>query len=532
MTARARLRRTVGGGIALAFVLTVFIDIAMLVVPVYDMQLYDRVLMSRNMDTLAVLSIACIVGLVLYAVFDTLRSACMVAIGESVGRRLDALVLQEGLRRAAAGDRRAGVELVRDLNEIRVFLASGAVAVPLDALCAPLFLAVLFMLHPAFGFLGAGGIALLVLAGVLTDWLVRPRLLAAQEARAAAGHALTRDLAEPEVTEALGLMPAIARRWAARHGRALAALDRVSGLAVATAGLARLLRMALQAAVMGLGAVLVLAGAATPGSLMGANLLVSKLLAPFDQLIGSWRQWTLAAAAWRRLDAMLVETPPTTTLPATDPRAGLVVQGASVRLPDGRLLLGGVDLHAPPGTMVAVTGPNGAGKTTLLRLLAGLAPPDAGAVLLDGAPVQAGDAGYLPQGVSLLDGTVADNIGRFRPGALDGAVAAARAADVHEAIGRLARGYDASLARNGAALSGGMRQRIGLARALFASPRLLVLDEPDSSLDAEGAAALLRALRACCDAGAIVVVTTHRPDLRRAADSELALAAAPRRAAA
>ncbi len=524
MTVRKRIRRTLAGGLGLAMALTVFLDLAMMVAPIYDMQLYDRVLQSRNMDTLAVLSVACAAGLLLFAVFEYLRSACLIAIGEAVGRHLNGAVLREGVRRAAAGDERAGPELVRDLNELQGFLASGAVAVPLDALCAPLFLAVLFMLHPAYGFLGVAGIAALVLAGLLAEWLVRPTLLAAQERRVAAGQVLSRSLADPELTEGLGMLPAIGRHWAARHGRALAGLGRATGWAQGAAGLSRLLRLVLQAGVLVLGAVLVLAGAATPGTLMGANLLTGKLLGPFDHLVGSWRHWALAHAAWRRIDRLMGAEDPLPSAPAAEAWPGLLVEDATLRVADGPVLLHGIDLRIPPGTLVAVTGPNGAGKTSLLRLLAGLAPPDAGAVLLDGVPVHGGaGVGFLPQSVSLLDGSVGENIGRFRDGAFPAAVAAARRAEVHDLIGRMARGYETALIRNGAALSGGMKQRVGLARALCGSPRLLVLDEPDASLDAEGTAALLRALRACCEEGAIAVVTSHRPALRDAADRVVAL---------
>ncbi len=519
------MRRILAGGLGLALVLTVFLDIAVLVVPIYDMQLYDRVLQSRNMDTLKVLSVACVAGLALYAALDTLRSACLVAIGEAMGRHLNGAVLREGVRRAAAGDRRAGPELVRDLNELQGFLASGAVAVPLDALCAPLFLAVLFMLHPAFGLLGFVGIAAMISAGLLMEWLVRPTLLAAQERRVAAGQVLVRSLAEPDLAEGLGMLPAIGRHWAVRHGRALTGLGRAGGRVQAVTALSRLMRLSLQAGVIGVGALLVLSGATTPGGLMGSNLLINKLLGPFDQLVGSWRHWVLAHAAWRRIDRLMAaDSVPLPSAPAAEAWPGLLVEGAALRAADGQVLLRGIDLRVPPGTLVAVTGPNGAGKTSLLRLLAGLAAPSAGAVLLDGAPVHGGaGVGFLPQSVSLLDGGVGENIGRFRDHALPAAIAAARRAEVHDLIGRMARGYETALVRNGAALSGGMKQRVGLARALCGSPRLLVLDEPDASLDADGTAALLRALRACCEEGAIAVVTSHRPALREAADRVVTL---------
>lgn len=526
-SARQRIRRTLAGGLCLALLLTGFLDIAILSVPIYDMQLYDRILQSRNMSTLYVLSVACAAGLVMCGLLDYLRSACLIAIGEAMGRHLNGAVLQEGVRRAAAGDRVAGPELLRDLNELQGFLSSGAVAVPLDALCAPLFLAVMFLLHPAFGYLGIAGISLLILTGLLAEWLIRPALLAAQKRRVEAGQVLARNLSEPELADGLGMLPAIARKWAVRHGQALAELDRVGGHALAIGGLSRLIRLLLQATVMIVGACLVLAGATTPGSLMGSNLLTSKLLVPFDQLVGSWRHWALAHAAWGRINRLLETVPDDfSAVPATAQGApmGLVVQDASLNSADGRVLLHGIDLSIPPGALVVVTGPNGAGKTTLLRLLAGLVPPTTGAVLLDGVPVYGGGGvGFLPQSVALLDGSVAENIARFQHDGLGGAVAAARLADLHELIGRLHRGYDTPLSRSAATLSGGMRQRVGLARAIFGSPRLLILDEPDASLDREGTDALLRALRACCDAGTVAIVTSHRPGLPAAADRVVTL---------
>lgn len=530
MSARTKVRQTLLAGLSLGLLLTGAINLAVLVVPIYDMQLYDRVLQSKNMDTLGVISVACATGLILYALLDYLRSACLVAVSEAIGAHLSALVLDEGVRRASAGDRAAGAELVRDLNEIQGFLSSGAVAVPLDALCMPLMLGVLFMLHPAFGFLASCGVCMLLLVGFVAEWLVKPAVTEAVRQRQEAGHALARSLADPEVPDALGMFPAISRRWVAQHGTALAQLSRVSGLAQAVTGVSRLGRLVMQAGVLILGAVLVLAGATTPGSLMGANLLLGRVMGPFDQIIGSWRHWTLAIAAWRRIDRLLLSASIRPALsPAPENSAGLIVRGASFLTENGRPLLQDIDFEVEPGTLIAITGPNGAGKTTLLRLLAGLMPPASGSVLLDGVPVQAGAfgtspaIGFLPQSVSLLDGSIGDNVGRFRPQGLTGIVAAARLADVHELIGRMARGYDTKLSRNGAALSGGMRQRLGLARAVFGGPKLILLDEPDASLDRDGDTALLSALRACCAADAIVVVTSHRPALTAAADRTIAL---------
>ena len=511
-------RRTLLAGFGLALALTLFIDVTVLVVPVYDMQLYDRVLISHNMDTVIMLSLACAVGLLFYGVLEYLRSAAFLAIADTVAHRLNGPALEEGIRRAAAGDKRVGPQLARDVHEIQSFLGSGAVAPPLDAICAPMFIAVLFILHPAFGFLAIAGVAALVLAGLASESLVHPVLHRAQERRRSADHSLSHSLSEPELTEGLGMLPAIARRWCARYADSVLGLSQAATRAQVTAGLARCFAY-LQASVMALGAILIIRGQTTPGSLMGANLLLNKTLAPFDHLIESCRSWLLARDAWRRI-ARLLPARAEPTQAAADDRCepGLLVRDAELRAANGDVLLQNIDLRIAPGTLAVVTGPNGGGKTTLLRMLAGVAAPSSGAVLLDGVAVCGGPhIGYLPQSVSLLDGSIAANIGRLQDN-IDRVIEAARRTGVHEPIGRMTRGYDTALAGDGSVLSGGMRQRVGLARALFGAPRLLLLDEPDASLDGEGSDALLRAVRECCAAGAIAVVISHRPALRQAAD--------------
>lgn len=516
---RRKLRKTLAAGFALAFGLTLFIDFAVLVVPIYDMQLYDRVLMSHNMDTVLVLSLACLIGLLFYGLFDYLRSAAFLAIGNAVAMRLNGPALEEGIRRAAGGDKRAGPQMVRDIHEIQSFLASGAVAPPLDALCAPMFIAVLFVLHPAFGYLAVAGIAGLVLAGLASEAILSPILHRAQEQRRLADYALSRSLSETELTDGLGMLPAIARRWCVRYADSVSALSQATIAAEVVAGVSRLLRFVLQASVMALGAVLIIRAQTTPGTLMGGTLLISKVFGPFDHLVSSCRTWLLARDAWRRITVLLPAMEVTHQASIIDgAEPGLLVCEAQLLSAEGKPLLQDINIHIAPGTFAVVSGRNGSGKTTLLRMLAGVTPPSRGSVLLDGLPVCGGSAiGYLPQSVSLLNVSIATNIGRLKDD-LAGVIEAARRTDVHEQIGRMAGGYETVLSGNGSNLSGGMRQRVGLARALFGTARLLLLDEPDASLDGEGTDALLRAIRKSCAAGAIAVVISHRPTLLEAAD--------------
>jgi ATP-binding cassette, subfamily C, bacterial len=528
----AKARQVFCLGIGLALFLTLFVDVAVMVVPIYDMQLYDRVLLSRNMDTVAMLSIACATGLLIYGVLDYLRSATLVAIADRVGRALSVPVLEAAVRRGMAGDSSAGAEALRDLNEVRSFLSSGAIATPLDAICTPVLLGVMFMLHPAFGWLGLAGVSVLTIVGIVNDLLVRPAMTAASAQRARIGNQLAAGLGEPELIEGVGMFAALARRWAGRHAAVIEQMSAAGERSRRVAALARIFRLAMQAGVIAMGAVLILARQASAGSLMGANLLLAKTLGPFDSLVSTWRRWIEAGAAWQRITVLLSavnDDGDTGFAPAdghADAETGLVLQGVGFDTPNGRAVLHGIDLVLPAGTATALLGPNGAGKSTLMRLLVGVLSPKCGSVRLDGVPVATGDRGrigYLPQGIHLLDGTISDNVSRFATAPAGSVIDAAHAANVHEIIGRLRQGYDTRIGQGVASLSGGQRQRIALARALFGSPRLLVLDEPDASLDQDGEEALLKAIDAARAAGAVIVVSTHRPKLLARMDYSLVL---------
>jgi ATP-binding cassette subfamily C protein len=524
-----RARIVLGTGVGLALFLTVFIDVAVMVVPIYDMQLYDRVLLSKNMNTVAMLSLACAVGLVIYGLLDYLRSATLVTIADRVGRALSVPVLEAAVRRGMEGDSAAGAEALRDLNELRSFLSSGAVATPLDALCAPMLLAVMFMLHPAFGWLGLAGISILTIVGIVNDLLVRPAITAAAAQRSRASNQLASGLSEPDLIDGLGMFPALARRWAGRHAEAMERMRDAGERSQRVAAITKIARLSLQAGVMAMGAVLIISRQASAGSLMGANLLLAKALGPFDSLVTSWRRWIEAGAAWKRITILLATAGDDVGADSssTITESGLVLHGVGFDAPvTGRALLRDIGVTLLPGTATALVGPNGAGKSTLMRLLVGVLPATHGTVRLDGVDIVSGDRGrigYLPQGIHLLDGSIRDNVSRFESAPAEAVIGAAQAANVHEIVGRLRHGYDTRIGQAVASLSGGQRQRIALARALFGSPRLLVLDEPDASLDQDGEEALLRAIDVARAAGAVIVVATHRPRLLARMDYTLVL---------
>jgi ATP-binding cassette, subfamily C, bacterial len=460
-------------------------------------------------------------------VLDYLRSATLVVIADRVGRALSVPVLRAAVRRGMHGDSSAGAEALRDLNEIRSFLGSGAVSNPLDAICTPFMLAVMFLLHPAFGWLGVAGISVLMMVGIVNDTLVRPATARASADRSRAGHQLSAGLNQPELTEGLGMFPAIVRRWARGHGQALAQLRDVHECSQRIAVVSKIVRLGMQSGVMAMGAVLIISRQASAGSLMGANLLLAKVLGSFDVIVSSWRRWIEAWAAWQRIGNLLADETAEDKAEWTADEQGLVLKSVGFSDPKaGRALLSDISLALPPGTATALLGPNGAGKSTLLRVIVGLLPPSQGQARLDGMPIAGCDRrriGYLPQGVHLLDGSITDNIARFEVAPADIVIGAAQAASVHDIIGRLKQGYETRIGQAAASLSGGQKQQVGLARALFAGPRLLVLDEPDASLDQPGEQALLAAIDTAKAAGAIVVVATHRPKLLARMDHTLTL---------
>lgn len=524
----SRLVRTEArNALLLVALVSVFVHLGTLVVPVYDMHLFDTVLQSRSMDSLVALSLACLAGVGLYAVLNYLRGVVLMLVGERIGARLQDPVLRAGLRHSLAGDARAGAVALADLHELRLLLSSPAAATPFDLLWAPVLLALLFLLHPAMGFLGLAGGATLLAFSIATDRATLPALGAATAALGRAVHQAGAQLREPALTQGLGMLPAMRARFGVAQARGLALHDQAQARAEILGSIARLVRHALQGALIALGALLVLRHEASPGVLIGANLIFAMLLAPLDQAVSSWRQLAGARLAWRRLASLLDDAPAPPRAANDDAApAGLVLRGVGYRI-DGQDVLHDISLHVAPGTMLLVSGPSGAGKSTLARLLVGVLAPGAGAVLLDGVSIAHADRaekiGYLPGRVQLLDGSVFDSIARFAAASPVAVVRAAELAGIHAAIGRLPQGYGTLIGPLSPLLSGGQKQRLALARALFGQPRLIVLDEPDASLDHEGEAALAGALRAALGWGAMVVAISHRGTLSGLADQVLRL---------
>ncbi len=530
---RETLRQCVAG-LLFAAAIGLFISLLHLVMPLYMLQVYNRVLAGRSLDTLTMLTIMAFGALVFLAMFDYIRARVFMIIGERIARRLGAITLQASVRESLRLQSTGSGGGMRDLQELRQFVTGGAATVPFDLLMAPLFIVVLFMMHPLFGIVALFAVVVLTGFGIIMDLLVRRPAALANEAALASYADVTTAIRRAEILESMGMLPAIARRWRRGQSRALRLLGAGNSGAKALGAIARAVRMALQITMLATGAVLVIKHEASAGSIMATTMIMGRLLLPFEQLIDGWRQWTQASSALKRLRTLLTEhIHDRSSVPVEAVQSSLRIDHIGF-VPAGsdRPVLKGIDFALEPGQILGIIGPSGAGKSTLARLMVGLWKPTTGGIYLDGHDVYTWEresfgaqVGYLPQDPALLNGTIRENIARFTEADTADVIAAAKRAGVHELIGRLPLGYETIVGDSGFVLSGGQRQRIALARALFGSPRLLVLDEPNSNMDGEGEHAFLHAVSAAKREGATVVIIAQRMSILSIADQLLVMRA-------
>ncbi len=521
-TVLGRLRRELTGAFAVAAIVSLFVNLGLLFVPIYDMIIFDRVLKSQNMDTITLLTIGVSVGMAIYAALEFCRSAIFIVMADRLARRLNLPALQAAMRKSLEGSASVAAQAMRDINELRLFVSSAAAVVPLDLMWTPAFLVVLFLLHPAYGLYGLICAGILLLLSLLTDLSTREDMVRANNATAKSLNDLSAALQETELLDGLGMLPAVARRWSHRQQNTLDSLKLATRRNRALSTSAKAARLGMQGGVIALGAVLVMRYEASPASMMGSTMLLGKLLLPFERLVWGWRRWTFAIATWRRVLGLFAGAREEwgTAIPRhVDGRLVLEQVGFA---PAGaaKPILDGVSFEIRPGEAVGIVGPSGSGKSTLARLIVGMFVPTTGAIKLDGVATCEWDraalaerAGYMPQSIALLDGTILDNIARMQDADPALVVDAAKRAGVHDVVGRMPEGYSTWIGGAGNALSGGQQQRVALARALFGSPKILVLDEPNSNLDHLGEQSLVDTIEAAKRAGTAVVLITHRPNI-------------------
>jgi PrtD family type I secretion system ABC transporter len=507
------------------------VNVLMLTSSLYMMQVYDRVLASGSTETLVLLTVIALGALGVMAALDAVRSRVLGRLGTWFEAHLAPEALARGLE-AALSDLPYRAEALRDLGLIRTCLTGPGMLALFDAPWVPVYIAAIYLIHPMLGHVAVAGALLLFALARLNEALTQRQIRTAGECAMAAARTAEALMRNAEVIDAMGLHNNLTAHWQQQNHQALRLQERVVERGSLISAITKAVRQALQMAALAVGAMLVIQHEATAGVMIGASIILSRALAPVEMAIGSWRNLVQSREAARRLNALFARPrirPETLALPK--PRGHLSVEGlVYAPSPTAPLLLRGVSFTVQPGEALAVLGPSGAGKSSLARLLIGTRRPRAGGVRLDGADVanwERGEfgqhVGYLPQEVALFDGTVAENIARLGPASAAEIVEAAQIAGAHELILRLPQGYETRVGEQGGLLSGGQRQRIGLARALLRRPRLIVLDEPNANLDAEGEAALNQAIAAMKQDGAVIVVIGHRPSILNQVNTVLVL---------
>jgi PrtD family type I secretion system ABC transporter len=507
--------------VLLACAASFVLNLALLIPALYMVQVFDRVFASRSMETLVMLTALAGLALALIYCMDAARARALAWAGAAVDRRLSPTALASVLQQAAGRTGRSDTDALRDIAQLRTFLAGSGVHALFDAPWLPIYVLVIGLMHPLLGLTAATSAVLIAGLGVLTEALTREPAERTLRGARATSHRADALLRNAEVIVGMGMTATAVERWRAHHEELLDAQARLGAASSRLAAAARTTRQGVQVAMLGVGAWLVIGADASPGIMVAATILLGRALQPAEHLISGWKVHVDARAAWRRLSERTLSQPTGSGLTLPAPRGHLEVErvifGAAPLQPP---FIKGVGFALEAGDSLGIIGPSASGKTTLLRLILGILKPQAGVVRLDGADVAGWDraalgqcVGYLPQDVELFAGTVGENIARL--GTVDSGcvVEAAELAHAHEMILRLPDGYDTQIGEGGADLSGGQRQRIALARALYGNPRLVVLDEPNANLDAEGETALNAALQALKARGVTVVMVGHRASL-------------------
>jgi PrtD family type I secretion system ABC transporter len=514
-----------------AGIFSLFINMLALVSPLYMLQVYDRVLSSRNLMTLLFLTIIAVFLYLVYGSLEGLRSRVLVRGGARFENVLRTPLFETTF--AAMLGRKSGTveaQPFRDADMVREFVTGSAMLAFFDLPWVPLFIAASFLLHPIFGWLAIGSGILTLIFTIINEYSTTKLLHRATQASISAHADVSATLRNSEVMRAMGMTPGLKDRWAERRDEQIVwqavASDRGSAL---MAGL-KSFRQIVQVLILGVGGYLVLEGELSAGGIVAASIIVGRALAPIELTVSQWKVFQGARGAWGRLQDLFRQIPQNQLrMPLPAPKGDIRVEQIVAAAPGEKTpILRGVSFQIEKGDALAVIGPSAAGKSSLIRVLLGVWPAHAGTVRFDGFEVNHWNPndlgphiGYLPQDVELFAGTVAQNIARFREAEHGDVISAAELAGVHEMVQHMPNGYDTQIGEGGHALSGGQRQRVGLARALFGKPAIVVLDEPNANLDSTGESALVAAIRYLKQAGSTVIFVTHKTNMLTLADKVL-----------
>lgn len=502
-----------------AAIFSLFINLLMLFPSIYMMQIYDRVLGSNSTSTLLMLTLLAIVLFVTLGLLEWIRSQILIRVSTRfdllLNERLYKVMFSQGL--VSGG--KSSAQPLNDLLVLRQFLTGNGLFAFFDAPWLPIYIGLLFIFNSAFGYVAIISSVLLILLAVWNERVTSSELEQANRISVENTNATARNLRNAEVVHAMGMLSWLMARWQEKQHKLImlqALASKKNGLITA---LSKTYRITIQSLILGLGAWLAIHNEISPGMMIGGSILLGRALAPIDVMIASWKQFLSARTAYERLNTLLEQFPEEAPKMPLPPPKGVLLAEQAVVIPPGSKVpvLKGINFTINPGTFVALIGPSASGKSTLARALLGIWPVANGAIRLDGAEVTQLERdsigpyiGYLPQDIELFDGTIAENIARFGEVDSNYVVDAAIAAGVHEMILHLPQGYDTEIGGSGGVLSAGQRQRIGLARALYGKPVLIILDEPNSNLDDPGEQALTKALFALKQRNCTVIVITHR----------------------
>lgn len=515
-----------------AGIFSLFINVLMLVIPLHMLQVYDRVLSSRSFDTLMYLTAIAVIALLVLAFLDMARSRILVNSSIWFDHIMSPAAFAKSPDEILRG-RSYGPQALRDIATVKQFISGTGIIALFDTPWVPVYLVVIFILHPILGFIALTGAILLFSLAILNEVVTRQPLKNANAEGIASQRFVESSLRNAEAIQAMGMMSYLVKHWSKKNEPVLELHATASNRASIILSISKFLRLSLQILILATGAMLVIHDVLTSGAMIAASILLARALAPVEQSIGVWKQFQATREAYRRLKQHFSEEilrSSGITLPR--PRGALSLEDVSFYLPQvEKPIINHVSFNIEPGKLVALIGPSGAGKTTLARLIVGALKGSTGHIRLDGADVYNWDrddfgqyVGYVPQDVELFPGSVTDNIARMNHVDDKDVLAAAQLAGIHEIILQLRQGYSTLIGDSSFfSLSGGQRQRIALARALYNEPSLIILDEPNANLDAEGEEALLQSLLQMRKKGATQIIISHRSSFIKHVDQIILL---------
>ncbi len=509
-------------GLVSVAIISVFVNLTLLVPPLYMLQVYDRVLAAGHVGTLLMLSLIALIMLSVFGILEYARQGILIRLGRRFDAILSGAIFSTLAVHAAHDTSSHGLAAMRDAATLRETIGSSTPASLFDVPWTPVFIALCWLMHPLLGMVSLFAAIGIFTIALFTETLSRGGIAEANIHAQKSARVSAMSFANVETVRALGMQKAMSQKWQESHFNSVDSLSIASERVALMLALSKFTRLGVQSALLGTGAWLVIQNEISPGIMIAASIIMGRALAPIEQLVGNWRRIVAARAAYKRLTDLfrdLPDEPKKTSLPAI---SGRIELEAVEIVPPGvqKPAVQNASCVIEAGSIVAIVGASGSGKTCLARAIAGIWPCAEGAIRFDGASLDQWSSedlgrliGYVPQSVALFDGTVAENVARFTSASDESIVEAARRAGVHEAILRLPQGYETRIGEGGLALSGGMAQRVALARAMFGKPSIVILDEPNANLDTEGDRALSAAIAGLKADGCTVLIVTHKPQI-------------------